>query len=196
MKNPLDRGIYPYRTAAGRTTYVVKLKIAGKMKMVGSGFVTKTDARLHRDRVRVERDLGVFVAKTPKTPRARPATAFLSSASLPSIQTGPCVYVLQPTDGGPIKIGFTQNLTRRLLSIQAMGAQPLALLGTICGDRETERKIHIQLTTSRWRGEWYQPTSSVLRFLIENGMHPVVSVRADHAFLDALPTLDYPPDTE
>jgi len=67
-KSPLDRGLYSRETAAGETVHDVRLRIKGKLKIVGSGFPTKTAARNHRDRVRTEIRDGVY---SPETFRRR-----------------------------------------------------------------------------------------------------------------------------
>src|SRR6185369_8425480 len=59
-KSPLDRGIYPRHTTAGKTTYYVRLRIRGKMVTVGSGFLSKTDARAYRDDKKGEIRKGLY----------------------------------------------------------------------------------------------------------------------------------------
>jgi len=59
-KSPLDRGLLPRITASGATTYSVRLRLNGRLKIVGSGFKTKTAARFLRDKVRAERHEGTY----------------------------------------------------------------------------------------------------------------------------------------
>ncbi len=62
---------------------------------------------------------------------------------------------------GPIKIGFSTNLTKRLTGLQTSSPIPLALLGTARGGAALEEKLHTILAASRTRGEWFHPTPHV-----------------------------------
>jgi hypothetical protein len=56
-------------------------------------------------------------------------------------------------DGGPVKIGRSSNITKRLAQLQSASAEPVALLHTIAGDVEAE--LHEKLSRHRVRGEWF-----------------------------------------
>lgn len=65
------------------------------------------------------------------------------------------VYFVQAADGGPIKIGWTENPERRVEQLQASTHQELRLLDYILGDRRVERALHDLLADYRVRGEWF-----------------------------------------
>lgn len=76
------------------------------------------------------------------------------------------VYFLQPTDGGPIKIGYTDNLDQRRLQLQFHYGTPLALLATMDGGKEVERAIHERFAAHRiGRTEQFRPVPELLAFI-------------------------------
>jgi hypothetical protein len=76
------------------------------------------------------------------------------------------VYFLQPTDGGPIKIGYTDNLDQRRLQLQVHYGTSLALLATMEGGKEVERAIHERFAAHRiGRTEQFRPAPELLAFI-------------------------------
>ena len=76
------------------------------------------------------------------------------------------IYFAQPIGGGPIKIGFTDDLDLRVKQIEGHYGQPLALLGTMPGGCEEERDIHLQFAHLRFgRTEQFRPASDLLAFI-------------------------------
>jgi hypothetical protein len=73
------------------------------------------------------------------------------------------VYFLQAGYGeGPIKIGMSGDVDRRVRTIQGMHYEDLALLGVIeCDDVDqayrVECQLHLRFAGTRIRGEWYRP---------------------------------------
>jgi hypothetical protein len=55
-----------------------------------------------------------------------------------------------------VKIGRTRNVAARLRSLATASAVPLALLGTVPGDRQLEARLHWQWRHLRLRGEWFR----------------------------------------
>ena len=49
---------------------------------------------------------------------------------------------MQPVDGGPVKIGFTDNLDARHRQLERHYGCELAILATMPGDLDTEAEIH------------------------------------------------------
>lgn len=78
--------------------------------------------------------------------------------------SGWMVYFIQSGKRGPIKIGTTRDVLRRLRLFQTGSAQPLTLIGAIPGGRKLERQIHQHLATDRLDGEWFKPTPDVRRW--------------------------------
>jgi hypothetical protein len=76
------------------------------------------------------------------------------------------IYFLQPVVGGPIKVGFTDNLGRRLVELEAQYNQPLAVLFTMEGDREREAEIHERFSHLRFgRTEQFKPAADLMAFI-------------------------------
>jgi hypothetical protein len=76
------------------------------------------------------------------------------------------IYFLQPVDGGPVKIGTTENLDARVKQLEAHYGCPLALLGTMPGGREEERSVHERFGHLRFgRTEQFQPAADLMAFI-------------------------------
>lgn len=74
----------------------------------------------------------------------------------------PFVYFIQCEDG-PIKIGRTRNLTRRLQRLQCASPFVLSLLGFSVGLDESV--VHEKFASLHIRGEWYRPAAELLDFI-------------------------------
>lgn len=84
--------------------------------------------------------------------------------------TGAGVYFVQATSGGPIKIGVSQDVQKRLDGIQTYQAEPIFILAMIKdGDVAVERKLHEQFAAHRLRGEWFEP-GPVISWLQKQGL--------------------------
>lgn len=77
------------------------------------------------------------------------------------------VYFIQSSEGS-IKIGYSQNIQKRLKSLQTNHSSSLQLLGIIKGDKQKEKEIHNLFKNSRIKGEWFFPSYQVLKFIKEN----------------------------
>jgi hypothetical protein len=91
------------------------------------------------------------------------------------------IYFMQPTDGGPVKIGFTDNLPTRHKQLEAHYGRPLAILATMDGDLDTEREIQARFShLCLGRTEQFRPGPDLMEFI----GHPVV---ADHGAVKEMP---------
>lgn len=63
---------------------------------------------------------------------------------------------------GPIKIGLSTDLGRRLASLQAGCPFPLMIMATLDGGRSDELAYHRQFAASRLHGEWFERTPAIL----------------------------------
>lgn len=82
-----------------------------------------------------------------------------------TLPVGPVVYLVQAGDGGPIKIGYAHNLRHRLAVLQTGNHVELRVIGWIeNGSRSVERAVHVELAADRLRGDWFNPTRSVMAF--------------------------------
>lgn len=83
-----------------------------------------------------------------------------SPAGVGSVQTR--VYFVQWKGGGPLKIGVTKDIKKRLIELQNGSAIELRLVDTVPGDRDLEQRIHLELSRHRIRGEWYLPGGALV----------------------------------
>lgn len=76
------------------------------------------------------------------------------------------VYFVQAVDGGPIKIGFSENLGRRIKQLESTYKTPLVLLKTVRGCRKKEAEIHARFSHLRLGNtEQFQPASDLMTFI-------------------------------
>jgi hypothetical protein len=57
---------------------------------------------------------------------------------------------------GPVKVGWTKTLTRRLSEFQTGNWQELRVLGTMIASADLEIRCHQALREHRVRGEWFE----------------------------------------
>lgn len=79
----------------------------------------------------------------------------------------PVVYFIQLGEGGPIKIGFTTNLDKRIKALQTASPDNLILLAAVEGSERTERGLHARFGEHRQRGEWFAPAPEILEYIEE-----------------------------
>jgi hypothetical protein len=73
------------------------------------------------------------------------------------------IYFMKPVGlAGPIKIGFSKNPMKRLLSCAAWSPFPLEVLATANGDRTIERQLHNCFADVHSHGEWFHPHERLL----------------------------------
>jgi hypothetical protein len=76
------------------------------------------------------------------------------------------IYVLQAPDGGPLKIGFSDDVPARIRQLESHYRRPLALLATMDGGREEERAIHERFAEHRLgRTEQFKPVAEIMAFI-------------------------------
>lgn len=76
------------------------------------------------------------------------------------------IYFLQPVEGGPIKIGCSENIDARREQLEARYGQPLALLATMKGDVGEEFAIHRRFKHLRLgRTEQFRPAPELMEFI-------------------------------
>lgn len=67
------------------------------------------------------------------------------------------IYFIQMGFMGPIKIGLTKDIDKRLVSLQTGSPYPLRLLSWTPGNEETEKYVHDLYRDHRLEGEWFLP---------------------------------------
>jgi hypothetical protein len=76
------------------------------------------------------------------------------------------IYFMQPTGGGAIKIGFSEDVERRRIELEVYYKQPLAIIGTMEGERRDETIIHRRFKHLRLgRTEQFSPAAELLAFI-------------------------------
>lgn len=65
------------------------------------------------------------------------------------------IYFMQNGEKGPIKIGLTFDVQRRLAQAQTFNYQPITLLGHIPGDQKLETAPQKRFSSYRLSGEWF-----------------------------------------
>jgi len=78
------------------------------------------------------------------------------------------LYVIQAANG-PIKIGVSDNVPKRMAALQTSNPSALTLCGTVNPDDDykTESKAHRYLCEHRMEGEWFENTHEVCEYLIK-----------------------------
>lgn len=83
------------------------------------------------------------------------------------------IYFAQDLDGGPIKIGFSTDVTARIHQLELSYNRPLALLATMPGDMAREAEIHHRFAHLRLEGrgrrgchpEQFRPAADLMAFI-------------------------------
>lgn len=72
------------------------------------------------------------------------------------------IYVIRSGSEGPVKIGKTRDLPKRLDSLQTASPKKLEVLALIEAPPELETQLHAYLDEYRMEGEWFKPHSDVM----------------------------------
>jgi len=69
------------------------------------------------------------------------------------------LYVIQRGKDGPIKVGITRDVRRRMGELQVGSAEPLRVIA-VYNMRQVERALHLELDEFRMAGEWFEETAA------------------------------------
>ena len=76
------------------------------------------------------------------------------------------IYFMQSIDGGPVKIGYTVDLTARQLRLERLYGTPLVVLATMAGGQVEEADIHARFADLRLgRTEQFRPGEDLMAFI-------------------------------
>lgn len=75
------------------------------------------------------------------------------------------IYFIQSEDGGPIKIGFSEDPKTRLVALQTHNPAKLQILSVIEGSSDDETRLHKKFADHKVQGEWFRPHRSILDFI-------------------------------
>lgn len=82
----------------------------------------------------------------------------------------PVVYFVRAGDeGGPIKIGYTTNLTSRMNAISTHNPQDLLVLAVQRATPTLERMLHSKFARDNIRGEWFHSSQALLDYIAQIG---------------------------
>jgi hypothetical protein len=85
------------------------------------------------------------------------------------------VYFVQRGLDGPVKIGWSQDVPRRMSELQVANAEKLRLLGTVEGTMEDEEATHVRFSHLRMNAEWFRCTEEISTHLRNlGGEAPIV----------------------
>lgn len=73
------------------------------------------------------------------------------------------IYFIQAGDGGPVKIGFAEDIRKRFCQLQIANHEELRLIGAMPGGLTHEHRLHEQFMEDHIRGEWFRPSERLLR---------------------------------
>jgi len=83
------------------------------------------------------------------------------------------IYFIRPVDGGPIKIGTSIDVMRRLKELQWTFRIKMHVLGIIDGNEDIEHSLHIRFGHIRIGGsEWFHPTNELIAFIDRETQRP------------------------
>ena len=75
---------------------------------------------------------------------------------------GSLVYLVRSSLTGLFKIGITENLKRRVRSLENSQGGSIEIISAVPGDRELERSLHDRFEQHRKIGEWFNADNSIL----------------------------------
>lgn len=75
------------------------------------------------------------------------------------------IYFIQQGNDGPIKIGHTTNVIRRLKSLQIGNPNWLQVLATAHGGHPLESELHARFQHLRLIGEWFEPAPELITYI-------------------------------
>jgi len=75
------------------------------------------------------------------------------------------IYFIRAEETPYIKIGYTEDLYRRMIKMQADCPVKLLVLKTIEGDKNYEKDIHKKFAAFHYRGEWFKLNEKLIEDL-------------------------------
>ena len=76
------------------------------------------------------------------------------------------VYFIQAAENGLIKIGYTDNIKKRMHALKTMSPERLYLMKVIKGAQKQETLLHRRFDHLRSHGEWFRPEQELLDYII------------------------------
>lgn len=101
-------------------------------------------------------------------------------------------YFIQAGENGPIKIGKAGDVDKRLRDLQVSNHEELRLL-LVLPRADVERFIHRRFAHCRRRGEWFEPTEDLLRFVTTQDPEDWRHGHFSQSRVDAIPSVKRAP---
>lgn len=86
------------------------------------------------------------------------------------------VYMIRAGENGPVKIGCSDDVTNRLVKMQADNHERLAILRIFGGGEAEEAALHLRFADQRLHGEWFAFSRLMLGHL---GLHELTAPEPD-----------------
>jgi hypothetical protein len=83
------------------------------------------------------------------------------------------IYFIQMDRIGPIKIGLSRDIGKRLYQLHSGSPYPLRLLGFVPGNEDMEKRIHHNFDYIRLEGEWFLPHPLLLKSIKETNKYRI-----------------------
>lgn len=114
---------------------------------------------------RRQRWIGTYPTRTEA--RRAEDLALAERNRVPRVASPKVIYFVQAGEGGPIKIGITEEdcVDRRLTQLQGANPVQLRLLATQFGGILNEKQLHARFAAHRIHGEWFEPTPELLALI-------------------------------
>lgn len=100
------------------------------------------------------------------------------------------IYFVQDGEDGPIKIGYSDDVVRRIAELSIGAHRELRVLLVISGEIEQEKQLHDRFSFAHKKGEWFWPVNELLSFIDKYKLSMVESPTEIPAHLIQLPPLD------
>lgn len=75
------------------------------------------------------------------------------------------IYFVRVGLDGPIKIGSTTNMKKRLKNLQVSNPIPLNVMSVVPGTERDEQRLHQKFSHLFIQGEWFHPGDDLLEFI-------------------------------
>lgn len=80
------------------------------------------------------------------------------------------VYFIYSEATGLVKVGFSNNPTKRFETLSTASPTPLQLLGFIGGGLALEKGLHHEFGKFRVTGEWFRMSPSIIAYMRQKGI--------------------------
>jgi hypothetical protein len=94
---------------------------------------------------------------------------YIHDLRLENVEGKAWIYFIQAEPGGLVKIGYTENLDKRLRIIQSHSPLKMKIIGKIRGSRATEAEIHSKFNKDRKHGEWFVSSERLMKLIEIHG---------------------------